>query len=90
VFASGPPGAPLLKRNSRLRRGGHSQIFYEGRPLIGLILDNFCRWFACAVSGTSFDADENRRRSSLRGLQHGRELEAVAGEDAIIVIGGRD
>ena len=62
----------------------------EKPPLIGLVLDNFAVSLPRAVSGAGFGADENRRKSSLRGLQCSGELEAVTRKNAIVMIGSRD
>ena len=42
------------------------------------------------MAGLHVDADEDRRRAALRLLHRCRELEAVGGNDAIVVVRGRD
>ena len=57
---------------------------------VGGLLDQLRGRLARAVAGLGLDADQHRLVARLRGLQRGRELEAVAGHDAVVVVGGRD
>ena len=45
---------------------------------------------ATAVASAGLDADQYGVRSRLRGLHRRRELEAMRGKDAVVVIGCRD
>ena len=53
-------------------------------------LDAFAERHACSVAGASFDADQDWVGACLGGLQGGGVLEAVGGEDAVVVIAGSD
>ena len=46
--------------------------------------------FTGTMTSFAFNADENRIVTCMCSLQGGGEFEAVSGDDAIIVISGRD
>ena len=59
------------------------------RPLIRLLFDQLVGG-AIAVRALRLDANQRRPVAALRRLQRRRELERVAGDDAVVVIGGGD
>jgi hypothetical protein len=57
---------------------------------IGGFLDALRRRLARSVARARVDPDERRGRTALGGLERRRELEGMAGDDAIIMITGGD
>ena len=68
----------------------HPEALDQEGPLVGGFFDDLTCRFAGAVAGARFDPDQYGGGAGLGGLQGGGELEAVAGEDAVVVIGGGD
>src|SRR5262249_49654082 len=59
-------------------------------PTVRDLFDDLQRGLTRAVPGFGLDADQRGRVARLRGLQRRREFEAVRGNHAVVVIGGRD
>src|SRR5271163_1046638 len=91
-----PPGCGgvgLFGFGDVLGEGGgdvHVEVFDEEGVLVGGEVDALGERHAGAVAGAGFDADEDGVGSGLILLQSGGELEAVGGEDAVVVVGGGD
>src|SRR5256885_15674075 len=66
----------------------HSQILYQKRPPIRLLLDHLAGRLAGAVPGFGLDLDQHGGGTRLRRLERGRELERVPRHHPIVVIGG--
>ena len=64
--------------------------FDQEGPLVGDFFDDFGCWFACAVTGAGFDADEHRRIALMDVLQLGRKFETVAGAASFVLVCGGD
>ncbi len=68
----------------------HVQRFHEKRPLVADLFDDLCGGLARTVAGPGFDADEGGGIGGLGILQLGGKLETVAGDDAVVGVGGGD
>src|SRR5262249_59124640 len=75
---------------STLSANFHPEFFDQKRPAIGGFFNDLCCWFTGAMTGSGFDPDQWRLVAALRGLKRSREFETVRGDDAIVVICGRD
>src|SRR5262245_30191877 len=65
----------------------HLHVRERERPLIGELRDAFVGR-PVAMRRLGFDADQYRPVAPLRGLQRRGELERVARDDAVVVVGG--
>ena len=68
----------------------HVQDLDEERPAVGGLLDDLGRRLARAVAGLGLDADQDGVVARLGRLERRGELEAVRGDDAVVVVGGGD
>ena len=61
-----------------------------GTPTVGGFVDELGGRFARAVPARTSMRISTGVLPALRGLQRGRELEAVCRDDAVVVVAGRD
>ena len=81
---------PVNEMNETLETSLHAELRQHKTPDVGLLVEDHAARLAGAVARTRFDANQNWRITSLRCLQHSRELEAMSWENTIVVIGGRN
>src|SRR3954468_12413040 len=75
-----------MPRPGVLPRKLHAEALREEGPLVGGFFDDLGGRFAGAVASPGFDPDQDRGGAGLGGLHGGRVLEAVAGEDPVVVV----
>src|SRR5262249_58098026 len=90
VYLVNPVYFLMIVESKIIRLIFHSQYPRQESPTVRNLFDDLRRGFARAVPGFGLDADQGWRGARLRGLQRRGEFEAVRGNNAVVVVGGRD